>query len=310
MNDKPARHWSRYVKLASFAVIIIGVPLLFIPLDNYYQPRSLGQAWNFGHVVLFACATIMLSSRWRWLRARSFELQVAILALLSLLVGYGIELVQLHTGGDYSLQDVCLDISGACLAAAVYPGGRRPWMKYSPLFLRLAVIAYLLFRAYPLALDLVDEYRARAQFPVLADFTSSLQLDRFGGGAGLKITAGGMQVSFGTTKYSGFSLKYFPRDWRGYAHVRIELNNPGPDEIDLTCRIHDELHNQSYDDRFNRRFAIQPGAQAIMISLAEVENSPRTRKMDLGRIGGLGCFTVSRAIPAQLVISSIALSRH
>ena len=303
MNAKPVR----YPLTFSFIVVAIGVPLLFIPWNDTYEPRSLKEIWNFGHVLLFAFATILLIAYWQWFRARTFEVQIILLVILGLLAGMAIEVIQLHTGGDFSLRDVCLDVTGACLVPAIKPRCSKRPTRYSLWVLRLTIILYLLFRAYPVAVSLVDEYQARRDFPVLADFESRLELGRFTGGSRLKLTDAGLLVKFGTEQYSGFSLKYFPGDWSGYHMLDIDIRNPGNENVNLTCRIHDEHHNQAYSDRYNRRFIISPGEQTIKIDLEQVRTAPSARTMDMKEIGGLGCFTVSRAAPAQLIIRKIYL---
>ena len=301
---------SEYFVAFCIAVVAAGVPLLFIPWNNTYEPRSLKEIWNFGHVILFACSTVLLSAYWQWFRDRAFELQIAVLLVLVLVLGMGIEIIQLHTGGDFSLKDVYLDAAGACLAAAIKPRCNGLLMKYSPWLVLLVVLSYLLVRAYPVGISLVDEYQARRQFPVLAGFDSGLELGRFGNSPRLKLTDHGLQVNFGTEQYSGFALKYFPGDWRGFHYLNIDIQNPGDDEVFLTCRIHDQHHNQAYDDRYNGRFRVIPGMQTIKIDLNAVRSAPRTRTMDMERIGGLGCFTVRLPAPRILIIRKIALSNN
>lgn len=283
------------------------MPLLFIPWDNTYHSRSLKLIWNCGHLPLFACLAVLFTHYASGLRRRAYEAQVALLALLVILIGTAIEVIQLHIGRDFSLNDVALDVIGACIVPAVRPPSRRVLWRFSPSLLRLTVLATLLATLYPLAVSLVDEYRARRQFPVLARFESRLELGRLGGGAALQFTGDGVSVRFGTERYSGFSLKYFPRNWAGYRYLDIEIRNPGTDAVDLTCRIHDQFHDQSYEDRYNRRFTLEPGPQTIRVDLQEVAASPRTRTMDMRMIGGLGCFTISLPSPVTLILRKIVL---
>lgn len=310
LNANPSLPWSRYTLTFSFVVVAVGIPLLFVPWSNTYEPRSLKEIWNFGHVMLFAYATILLSAYWQWFRDRAFEMQIALLVMLALIIGLGIEFIQLHTGGDFSLYDVCLDVTGACLVPACKPQYSASFTRYSPWVVRLAVWSYLIFRAYPLGISLVDEYQARRQFPVLAGFASRQELGRFGNSSRLNLTDQGLRVNFGTEHYSGFALKYFPDDWSGYHVLNIDIRNPGSDSVYLTCRIHDQHHDQSYADRYNRTFTVTPGEQTLAIDLVEVKASPRTRTMDMKNIGGLGCFTVSLSAPVNLIIRKIALSNN
>ena len=298
---------SRYALTFCLVVFTVGVPLLFMPWNNYYESRSLKEIWNFGHVLLFACSTILLSAYWPWFRGRLFETQIVILVSLALTVGMGIEIIQLHTGGDFSLRDVCLDVTGACLVPALKPQCRASFTKYSLWMLRLVVFTYLLARAFPVGISLVDEYRAERDFPILAGFESSLELERFTGGNRLKLMQEGLQVSFGTEQYSGFSLKYFPADWTGYHVLKLDVLNPGKDGFYLTCRIHDQHHDQSYQDRYNRWFTIYPGKHTLEINLEDVRTAPLSREMDMKKIGGLGCFTVKLPVPRVVIIRKIVL---
>ena len=90
--------------------------------------------------------------------------------------------------------------------------------------------------------------------------------------------------------------------------MQLVVDNPNQEDIVLTCRIHDVLHNHVYDDRFNERFSIKPGAQDIIIDLGRVEAAPQSRSMDMNRIGALGCFTTNRILPVDLIIRQIALN--
>jgi VanZ family protein len=298
---------SKYTVILCLIVIGIGVPLLFIPWDNTYHPRSLKLIWNFGHVPLFAAMAALLMQYPAWFVNRTYELRIAILIVVALITGVVIEAIQFGAGRQFSLQDIYYDVIGACLVPAATYSSAGVLTPYSRPVLRLIVGVCLFAALSPLAASLLDEHRARRQFPVLAAFTSRLELGRFGGGSRLQLTNHGLQVTFGTEKYSGFSLNYFPVDWMGYSYLTIEILHPGSDNVYLTCRIHDRLHDQAYDDRYNRRFTVRPGPNVININLDDVASAPRNRMMDMERIAGLGCFTVRLPAPAVLVIRTIAL---
>jgi hypothetical protein len=61
----------------------------------------------------------------------------------------------------------------------------------------------------------------------------------------------------------------------------------------MTCRIHDRIHVQGaqrFQDRFNRRYTIQPGWNRIHIPLLDVQQAPEGRAMDLNFIMAVGLF--------------------
>jgi hypothetical protein len=162
----------------------------------------------------------------------------------------------------------------------------------------------------PLVSSLLDESQARRDFPVLANFSSELQLGRFGSGDNIKITDQGLEISLTTDRYSGFSLNDFPRDWSGYKGVKLSLINHEPNNILFTCRIHDWGHHQDYEDRFNKLYTVLPGEFIIEINLEDVRNAPKGRNMDLTIIGGLICFTSDLVEPQTITLKEISLDNQ
>lgn len=286
--------------------VVVLLPVLFYPWDNRYFPRSLLAFWDLGHVALFAGMVFSgLYFRQR-LTQLPFVRRLVLAVAFALLAGGLIEVFQFYLGRDASLYDLSLDVLGAVLAISWYPKHdfyRYPASAVFRWFCTIVVMACLI----PTARYLYDEYSARKEFPVLADFSTSLQTTRFGNNPGLELSDNSLRVYFTTEQYSGFGLRYFPRNWSGYREVVLEVYNPGEDVIRLTCRIHDLSHNEAYNDRYNRQFRLLPGEREIGIKLAEVMTAPKTRTMDMKHIGALGCFTTKLASPAVLIIQSIYL---
>ena len=95
------------------------------------------------------------------------------------------------------------------------------------------------------------------------------------------------RVGMDTSLYSGITLVHFPRNWRGYRILVLEVFNPSPEGLEVTCRIHDRQHEegeQRHEDRFNKNFHLRPGWNSIRIDLGEVTRAPVGRTMDLGEI--------------------------
>jgi hypothetical protein len=98
-------------------------------------------------------------------------------------------------------------------------------------------------------------------------------------------------------------LDYFPKDWRDYRYLAFSVFNPSDVPLELVCRIHDEGHYQSggeYEDRFNRNLLVHQGWNDLEVSLADVMNAPKNRKMDMTRIKNVGIFSVQ--LPQKRVI--------
>lgn len=286
--------------------LVIFLPLLFYPWDNRYFPRSLKAFWDLGHVGLFAVIFFIVLCYRQRLTKLPLVSRFILAAGFALLAGGTIEIIQYYLGRDASFYDLSLDVLGAVLAVSWYPKldfYRYPASAVFRWFCTIIAVACLI----PTARYLYDEYSARQDFPVLADFSTSLQATRFGNNPGLELSDNSLRVYFTTEQYSGFGLRYFPRNWSGYREVVLEIYNPGEDAVELTCRIHDLSHNEAYNDRYNRQFHVPTGHQEIRIDLTEVENAPKTRRMNMDRIGALGCFTTNLSTPAVLIIQSIFL---
>ncbi|HLB31475.1 MAG TPA: VanZ family protein [Gammaproteobacteria bacterium] len=296
---------------AAFAAIVViaGLFLLFLPQDVKELGRSLAVLWDLGHVVFFFCLLSVVLPRFRW-RGRQVSPPAGIVLALAIGLGLGglIEALQQGiTGREASLGDLYLDVTGALLAAGWIRWHRDSTMTSIAKGLRVVALLMILPVGAQLTLALMDEWRAWREFPVLLDSGDRLSLTRFGNRANLEPVVSGVQVAFSTAKYSGFNLRYFPRDWSDFARLELLFDNPAEEAVSLTCRIHDRAHNQDYADRFNGRYAIVPGANVIVVDLAAAALLTSGRRLDMRRIAGLGCFTTRLAHPAVLVLRRIRL---
>ena len=111
--------------------------------------------------------------------------------------------------------------------------------------------------------------------------------------------------------YSGVSLKYFPSNWLPYKYLQVSILNPEEKPIAITCRIHDWRHvkgDQAYDDRYNQKFTLVKGWNLITVPIDRVANAPKSRKMDLEKIQGLGIFVTGLSHPKVLYIDYVLLT--
>jgi hypothetical protein len=113
-----------------------------------------------------------------------------------------------------------------------------------------------------------------------------------------------------TSLYSGITLVHFPRNWRGYRFLVLEVFTPSPEGLEVTCRIHDRQHEegeQRYEDRFNKNFHLRPGWNCIRIDLDEVTRAPVGRTMDLGEIREVGLFASRLPVPRTIFVDYVRL---
>nr|WP_232364805.1 CIA30 family protein [Desulfosalsimonas propionicica] len=86
----------------------------------------------------------------------------------------------------------------------------------------------------------------------------------------------------------------------------------GEKQVKLHLRIEDRKHaqseNQQYTDRYNSSFDLPPGKwKTIKIPLEEIENAPKTRKMNMEQISSIMFFVARQPEPLTLYIDDIRL---
>jgi hypothetical protein len=311
MSGKNVRPWFYGVSLA------IGSVLLFLGGPDYYSSRSFTHAWDLGHIMYFALLAGLLS-RWRVVARMSLAAQWTIILAITLLLGISIELMQHGTARMPDIGDVLRDVTGSLIVLVFgYPGPviRPRGLRYS---LRLAVLSLLLIQLWPVTKSLIDEAIARHQFPLLSDFETPFEIDRWTGSAMLSIVTMPsiadsrlLKLSLSTEQYSGAALKYFDGDWTSASRLKFSLYNPDKDPLQITCRIHDLQHNdghEEYEDRFNRRYTLMHGWNHIDINLDEVKTSPARRSMNMSQIREIRLFTTSLPAPRIIYLDNVRLS--
>ena len=278
--------------------------------------RSVGHAWNLGHVAAFFLWTAMwlrtgvasrMPARRRWLVA------LAACALLAALT----EAAQWMIGRDVSYGDGLRDVMGGLLALSwTDPAAARPRPAWR-LAVRAASLVLLAAVLAPFASAAADEWLGRRSFPVLADFETPFEADRWEGSAAHAIDRS--QASRGNTslrvdlvpaEYSGVALVHAPRDWRAYRYLRLEVFNPGEDELEVFGRIHDGEHDRrgpSYRDRYNTAMRLTPGWTALAIDLDEAKRAPAARSMDMSDIRGFMLFVSRLPAPRTIFLDNVRL---
>lgn len=90
-------------------------------------------------------------------------------------------------------------------------------------------------------------------------------------------------------------LAEVPPDWRHVANLEIDATNLSREPLALTVRVHDALHDQRHEDRYNETFELQPGERrALVIPVERIRDAPEGRQMDLSRMRGMAVFQNER----------------
>lgn len=304
--------FGRFVLPLVLAVLFF---LFFFGGPDYYSSRFFKQFWNLGHILFFAILPLyicMLSKRAKG----NLPIQAVIVFGVALFLGAFIELLQGSFQQDVEYGDLIRDLIGGMVGMFFLLPDRQIFPTKVLRWMQIFTICLVIVQIYPAVVALSDEWRARRQFPVLSDFETAFEIERWGGDAGRSISKKdafhgkrSMMVQLGTGTYSGVSLNYFPGDWTGFRGFEFSVFNPDPEEIRLTCRIHDKRHvaggEELFGDRFNRTYSLGPGWHTIRIAADDILHAPEGRVMDVRHILGVGIFATRLPRPRVLYIDYV-----
>jgi hypothetical protein len=304
------RRWIEGLLLATGSV------LLFLGGPGYDSSRSFLHGWDIGHIIYFFLFSGVLV-RWSCVARRPLAAQWAIVLASTVVLGSAIELLQGDVGRSPEVGDVVRDLVGSLIVLTF----AAPSMRLHPPAwrngLRIVVLALLLAQLWPVVRSLLDEEIARRQFPLLSGFATPFEEDRWVGDATRSVVSDPsiapgrvLKISFTTDPYSVVALKYFAGDWTVQKWLEFSLYNPDRETLQVTVRIHDRQHHrngETFSDRFNHRYLLQPGWNPVAIDLAEVAASPAGRRMDMSRIRGVAIFVKSLPGPRTIYLDNLRL---
>ena len=310
----PSVHNSQ--RLILIGILITLSVLFFWGGSGYYSPRSFQAAWNLGHIIYFALLAVVILA---WLREKSRHPSIQILIVFGLTFAIGglVELLQAGFQRTPDLGDLFRNLIGALCGIVFWGPTFRKIATTTRRLFQIITIALIVFQIYPVGVALIDEHQARHQFPVLSDFESPLEIQRWQGDADFRIDhtvyqsgQSSLRVNLSTDQYSGVSLQYIPQNWHGFSQFQFCAYNPSVRPLSITCRIHDTIHTtgvQRYSDRFNRTYTLHQGWNTITIPLRDIQTAPDTRIMDLGHIRAIGIFATRLPHPRLMYIDDVKL---
>jgi len=267
-----------------------------------YAARSAKELWNMGHVAYFALLTLLLA-RIRAIASLPASYQWSGILALTLILGIIIETMQHGTGRTPDIADILRNFVGCLTALSFTPAFTRSLTLPGRTILRVTSGVVLGMSMLPLIIAVTDEQIARSQFPVLSDFSTPFESGRWHGNAQAMVvnTVPGtssqqMKVIFEPGLRTGIHLTQIIPDWYGYRSVNLKLYSPHDAPQPVTIRIHDlehavGTHQFMNDDRFQKRFRLEPGWNLVSISLADIIDQVTTRKVRLSDMQQIGLFT-------------------
>ncbi len=292
--------------------------LLFVGGVNGESSRLSKAIWDTGHLFLFAMLTWVIMDSQTYNRQGRLS-RFTILISLVLVVGGGIEILQLAVGRYFELMDVVFDGCGVVLAWSLYSLSQYKQKKTYVLSHMLLIVMSLVIVFYPVWFVLRDEQSMREAFPVLADFEHVNELRRWelnNAQIALQQThvrhgISGLAINLTEGRYPGISLKELIGDWRAYRYLKLNILNPQADEQRMELKIYDKQHLKNghpYADRFNRVIKLRPGWNLISIDLNDIRLAPKRREMDISDMSTISLFLHNVKKPKQMYMDYIYLS--
>ena len=276
-------------------LLVLSIPLLFTGDSDLHQHRLSPFIWNTGHIFVFFVLIWLTLNLWQPRSKPDFLDLFIIVNITVFLLGLGVEEIQSRIGRESSIEDIYKNCLGASLALLFHPG--IPSITHSlRSTLRAFSILLLITALYPLTINTLDWIYARANFPVLSNFETPFEFERWMGQNMLVLKSDSyiLQHEFDDAKYSSISLVHFPGNWEGYHCFSFRIFNPGSNEVPLRIRINDRQHDeteQSYFDRFNYSLDVLSGWNNFTIDLSDIRNAPRKRSMEMDKVEKIMFFT-------------------
>ncbi|MBL4901517.1 MAG: hypothetical protein JKY62_12175 [Desulfocapsa sp.] len=298
--DKEENLVSRSVRVQWVLLLLLaGVPWFFFGGPGAYGSRSFVALWDLGHVLFFLLTSWLLCKtfRYRFQEASAVTVQggVFLIVLVSGIVVEGLQMC--FDGRSPDVHDILRNQLGSLIALAFFDSGTMRLKRWGAALFRGAVVILLVVASYPLARAVVDECIALSQFPLLSDFATPFEADRWKDEKLVSVQDDiarhgnhSLKVELTTDTYSGVSLCHFPGNWKGFEYLSISVFLPEEEPLKLVCRIHDSEHNNEYADRFNRSFVLENGWNDLVIPLNDVQTAPVDRLMKMDRIENITLF--------------------
>jgi VanZ family protein len=320
----PVARWLQ--ALACLAAVVALLTVLCV-----LRPPQRTQFWDAvfdtGHVLVFGLVALSASG----FAAVTFPRaapgwQYATGVVAALMLGCLVEVWQLWLPGrSFEFVDLANDLVGAL----AFPVLHAAWAPRQPLtgphalrqrFVVLGALALLTASLVPLGLVSRDYRTRNLRFPVLLDFSGGW-FERFvhaqastlrtvpppGGWPPLAAPRRVARIDCRPGPYPGLMLFDPYSDWRGYRVLELDLLLPDPRPVPFVLRVHDRMHDHSFQDRFNRQYLLPPGFQTVRVPLAEIRRGPLTRNLDMAAIAGLILFIPGAASPVTFYVGEIRL---
>jgi hypothetical protein len=232
--------------------------LFLVPIPGLNRPiwRELEDA---AHGVLFALLAPLLVQLLQRRRTPRPWLAAAVIAAA---LGLASEALQALTHRDPSWTDLRNDLLG--IGAGLLLLGAWQRRARMPIALLHGVAAALLLAAsaLPLWRQLATQLEARRAWPELLGPATpralyNVELSQ----ATIERAGPAYRIHFIAGRWPGLTFTGWPRDWRGFDALVLDVENPAPSEFSLGLVLRDRAGYPPYAERFNQAVTIPAGAR-------------------------------------------------
>ncbi len=307
----PTTRGQRFRSLALIGVVAL-TPLLFIGRPEWLPGGLNYAAWNLGHVLLFALLTLAINPR-RWLSGWSLWLASTGVVLT---FGIAVEVAQTELGRDFDWRDVLRNLIGLWFVLAWQPVLTMRVRKSATTAILVSASSLLmLYELNTTGVQAARYFKLEHQLPQVYDFDHSNPAPFWRGPVAPSPEHNdghdqSLRIELGTERFSGASLYRLPSDWEAFETLNLRLFNPESEPLTLVLRVNDQEHERgsnAYSDRFNTRLTLPPGSSSHTVAIADIENAPASRTMNLRRMRRLTLFAVQLQEPRTVFLQELRL---
>lgn len=299
----------------TLGLLVVAAFMLFFLDIGHRHSYVVREIHGFAHLAFFAFLAWLLS-RLPVIARHSFHLQCILITAAVLFSGGLIEIIQPYFGRSASWRDMGINLLGGSVGVMFLVPARRSLGRSGLALSQITVIMAVVLASYSPVITLWDIWLASRKFPILSDFETRFEARRWSSGEIRSEVARhgtrSLRVSMGTERYAGTARKRSLGDWRGYSMFTFSLYNPDAAPLLVIVSIRDDDHwhrGGDYYDRFNRVFTVEHGWNEVHIPIADIENAPTDRTMDLSRLSEVVIFTVNPPEPRLMYLDYVRLLR-
>jgi len=319
-NDPHARH--RYRLLISVACLFFAFAALALLMPMPFRGRFWDRLFDLLHIPAFASINLLALTLANHHRASRWPVPIVITTVV-ILAGGAVEVLQGMLQRKASLHDFFANAMGAIAALMLFQVVRL--RKESTIgvgkavtMLLVAATCVALAMAEPAA-ALVDVYRQREQFPLLAAFQSRAELQRWlVGSATVRRTRSdwhardsSLRVRFIPAQWPAIQLQQLERDWTGYDALVVDLQHRDDSEsatVTIQIRIADQTYRDAPDSSVYESIELKRGQVARWrVALRRRDSSAENPPLDRRAIRFVELMAVQLASPATVEIGPITL---